>query len=124
MSLKTILVEDNESMREQLISALHSAEAADFIAVAESAEDAASVLETHQADWQLAIVDLALKAGSGLTVLRACKHRPAHQHVVVLTHFATPAIRQRCLTLRADAVFDKSTEMDEFVDYCKSLQPG
>jgi DNA-binding NarL/FixJ family response regulator len=38
--------------------------------------------------------------------------------VVVLTNYATADIRQRSLALGADAVFDKSNELDEFFAYC------
>ena len=40
---------------------------------------------------------------------------------VVLTNYATPAIRAKCLALGADNVFDKSTEVDELLTYCTSL---
>ena len=59
-----------------------------------------------------------LREGSGLGVLAGCRQREPHQKVVVLTNFATPDIRQRSLALGADAVFDKSNELDEFFAYC------
>jgi DNA-binding NarL/FixJ family response regulator len=38
--------------------------------------------------------------------------------VVVLTNYATPDIRRRALALGADAVFDKTNELDKFLGYC------
>ena len=66
----------------------------------------------------LAIVDLFLKQGSGLGVLEACRGRPAGQRVVVLSNYATADMRKRCAQLGADAVFDKSNEIDALVEYC------
>jgi DNA-binding NarL/FixJ family response regulator len=40
---------------------------------------------------------------------------------VVLTNFATPDMRRRCLQLGADRVFDKSAELEELLIYCESM---
>jgi two-component system, OmpR family, response regulator len=69
----------------------------------------------------LAVVDLFLKQGSGLGVLEACRIRSPRQRVVVLSNYATPDMRQRCTQLGADAVFDKSNEIDALVEYCIEL---
>jgi DNA-binding NarL/FixJ family response regulator len=41
--------------------------------------------------------------------------------VLVLSNYATPDMRKRCAQLGADAVFDKSNEIDALVDYCLAL---
>jgi DNA-binding NarL/FixJ family response regulator len=52
--------------------------------------------------------------------------RRTGQKVVVLSNYATPDIRKRCAQLGADAVFDKSNEIDALVDFCSVLssRPG
>ena len=40
------------------------------------------------------------------------------QQVVVLSNYATQDIRRRCVQLGADAVFDKSNEIDALLDFC------
>jgi two-component system OmpR family response regulator len=50
-------------------------------------------------------------------VVKSCSNRALRQKVIVLTNYATPPIRQRCLALGADAVFDKATEIEEFTKY-------
>ena len=79
---------------------------------------ARSWLGQHGGAWDLAIVDLFLKQGSGLGVLEACRDRSTAQRVVVLSNYATPDMRKRCTQLGADAVFDKSNEIDALVEYC------
>jgi DNA-binding NarL/FixJ family response regulator len=37
---------------------------------------------------------------------------------VVLSNYATPEMRRRCLELGADRVFDKSSELEELIAYC------
>jgi len=39
-----------------------------------------------------------------------------------LSNFAISEVRDRCLQLGADAVFDKSNEIDALLDYCRMLQ--
>jgi CheY-like chemotaxis protein len=46
-----------------------------------------------------------------------CRERDLKQKVIVLTNYATPAVRERCLAIGADAVFDKSNEIEEFTRY-------
>jgi DNA-binding NarL/FixJ family response regulator len=64
------------------------------------------------------VVDVFLKQGSGLGVLRSCKQRNANQRAVVLSNYVNADIRARCTALGADAVFDKSKELEAFFDYC------
>lgn len=118
MPLATILVEDSKIIRENLIPALKELADADVVAIAETADDAVSILESHAHTWQLAVVDLFLREGSGLTVLRACQERLPGQRVVVLTNYPTPEMRRRGLELGADAIFDKSGELDLFFAWC------
>ncbi|MFZ2387696.1 MAG: response regulator [Polaromonas sp.] len=117
-TLITYLVEDNATVLDNLIEALR--EIADVKVTAHSATqaEASRWLELHNGSWHLAIVDLFLKEGSGLGVLAGCRNREPYQKVVVLTNYATPEIRQRAAALGADAVFDKSTELDELMAYC------
>jgi len=53
-------------------------------------------------------------------VLQACRARDPRQRAVVLTNYADVDIRAQCLALGADAVFDKSTELDAFLEFCES----
>ena len=122
MQLITILVEDSKTIRDNLISAMAELAGVQVVAIAETASEAIAALQAYESTWQLAIVDLFLKEGSGLTVVRASGNRSPGQHVVVLTNYPTPEMRRRCLELGADAVFDKSTELEVFFDLCNSYR--
>ena len=118
MALITYLVEDSATIRENLISTLEEIAPVKVVGFAETENEASAWLSNHNGDWQLAIVDLFLKEGSGLGVLKGCQKRHGYQKVVVLTNYATSDIRRRCAELGSDAVFDKSNELDELLDYC------
>ena len=118
MRLKTYIVEDNPTIRENLIATLEELAGVSTVGTSETENDGKQWLVENLGEWDLAIVDLFLKQGSGLGVLAACRGRDPLQKVVVLSNYATADIRQRCAQLGVDAVFDKSNEIDALVDYC------
>ncbi|MEJ8825269.1 response regulator [Variovorax humicola] len=124
MALITFLVEDSPTIRDNLMPALEDMVNASIVGFAETEAEAANWLAEHGDEWQLAIVDLFLKEGSGLGVLAGCRERGPGQRVVVLTNYATSDIRERCRKLGADAVFDKSNELDAFLEFCNRDRPS
>jgi len=118
VQLRTYIVEDNATIRENLIATLEELAAIESLGWAETESEATRWLAAHARDWDLAIIDLFLRQGSGLGVIAACRGRAPGQRVVVLSNYATADMRQRCVELGADAVFDKSNEIDALVEYC------
>lgn len=116
--LKTYIVEDNVTIRENLVGTLEELTCIAAIGYAETEAEASQWLVDHADEWELAIVDLFLKQGSGLGVLQTCLARRPNQKVVVLSNYATPDIRKRCAQFGVDAVFDKSNEIDGLIDFC------
>ena len=119
MRLKTYLVEDNPTIRDNLIATLEELADIETVGTSDSENEAKVWLQENPQQWDLAILDLFLKQGSGLGVLAACRDRKPSQKVVVLSNYATSDIRQRCAQLGVDAVFDKSNEIDALVEYCQ-----
>jgi two-component system, OmpR family, response regulator len=120
LAIKTYLIEDNALIRENLTGTLHELTEVKVIGCVDT--EAAGLALLHKTEsWQLLIVDLFLRQGSGLKVIAACRDRDSVRKVVVLTNYATPDVRKQCLKLGADAVFDKSTELDDLIEYCRGL---
>jgi len=118
MALITYLAEDNQTILENLMEALEEICDVKVAAHAATQAEASRWLDLHDGTWNLAIVDLFLKEGTGLGVLAGCRNREPYQKVVVLTNYATPDTRKRAADLGADAVFDKSSELDALFAYC------
>jgi DNA-binding NarL/FixJ family response regulator len=114
MKMRTYLVEDNPTIRDNLISTLEE------LAPVRSEQEGSAWLTQHGNQWDLAIVDLFLKGGSGLGILEACRDRRDVQKMVVFSNYATREMRTRCAQLGVDAVFDKSTEIEALVNYCSA----
>ena len=123
VGLRTYIVEDNATIRENLIGTLEELTPVRAVGVAETESEGKSWLIHNSAEWDLAIVDLFLRQGSGLGVIEACRNRDPSQKVVVLSNYATSDMRRRCEQLGADAVFDKSNEIEALVEYCVTQFP-
>ena len=129
MSLISYLAEDNEAIARNLIETLQEICEVKVVGVGATQTEATQWLALHDGEWDLAIVDLFLKEGSGLGVLAGCRNRHLNQKVVVLTNYATAEIRKRATELGANAVFDNSSELDALFAYCAEqtalqLAPG
>ncbi len=118
MPVKAYVVEDNALIRENLTETLKELLNVDVIGHAATERAASCWLNSHGRDWHLLIVDLFLLEGSGLGVIKQCVRHNPQQRVIVLSNYATDDIRSRCMACGADAVFDKSTELDQFFSYC------
>ena len=118
MKVRAYIVEDSATIRENLIETLQELALVEPVGAAETENEGKKWLAQNDDYWDLAIVDLFLKEGSGLNILEACRSRRPTQKMIVLSNHATNDVRWRCAQLGADAVFDKSTEIDALVDYC------
>jgi DNA-binding NarL/FixJ family response regulator len=115
------LVEDSPTIRQNLVATLEELAPVRVVGSADNAASALLALCTDPPPCDLAIVDVFLRDGSGLDVLKALQSAGSPLRRVVLTNFATTAMRAHCLALGADAVFDKSGEVEALVAYCESL---
>lgn len=125
-TLKAFVVEDSPVIRESLIAALEELAPVEVVGTAEDERGAVAWLGRPGAApaCDLVIIDIFLKAGSGLGVLRAARDLPQPMTMVVLSNYATPDMQRRCLDLGASRVFDKSGEVDELIAYCEQLAAG
>ena len=122
--LKTYIVEDNPVIRESLIATLEELVPVEVVGTAEDELTAVQWLTRPSNHADLVIVDIFLKGGSGLGVLRAANGLAQRRNLVVLSNYATQDIRRKCLELGADRVFDKSNEIDALILYCGQLAAG
>ena len=122
--LSTYIVEDSPVIRENLIATLEELVPIRVVGSAEGESEAVRWLAQPANQADLVIIDIFLKSGSGLGVLRSAHDASRRRSLVVLSNFATPDIRRKCLELGADAVFDKSNEIDALIQYCDRLARG
>jgi len=117
-TVRTFIVEDNPTIRDALAGTLREVARVDPVGQADSEREGISWLTGNLSQWDLAVVDLFLRDGTGFSVLEACRNREPTQKMVVLSNHLTPETRRKCMQLGADAVFDKATEIDDLIDFC------
>jgi DNA-binding NarL/FixJ family response regulator len=101
------MVEDSEPVRETFAELLSALPGFELAGMAASESQATEWLTGHEDRWEIAIVDLMLKGGSGFNLIPKLK-AAAGRTVIVYSGFVTPEVKQRCMDLGADAVFQKS----------------
>jgi DNA-binding NarL/FixJ family response regulator len=124
LPLKAFIVEDSPVIRENLIAALEELAPVQVVGTAEDEPSAVDWLGSSGRGCDLVIIDIFLKRGSGLGVLRAASDLRKPMSLVVLSNYATPDMRRKCLELGASRVFDKSNEIDALILYCARLADG
>ena len=119
--LRVVIVEDSAIVRARLAESLAEISKVEIVGQAETEADALTLL--RQAQWDAAVVDLQLRQGTGLGVLKALGQelRPSNTTVIVLTDYAHPQYRDRSLSLGADYFFDKASEFHRALAVLKQL---
>lgn len=119
--LSCFIVEDSPVIRQNLIATLEEMLPMRVVGTAEDETTALQWMRSAGAQCDLMVIDIFLKSGTGLEVLRQAGTLVPGARRVVLTNYATPDMRRRCTQLGADRVFDKSAELEELLAYCAAL---
>jgi DNA-binding NarL/FixJ family response regulator len=102
------LVEDSSIIRERLLQMLEAMPAVRVLGCAECPTEAIEQISIKRPD--VVILDIKLTGGSGIQVLQAVKRQTPGIVVVMLTNYATPQFRSRCMQAGADYFLDKTNE--------------
>ncbi|KIN92457.1 response regulator [Thauera sp. SWB20] len=124
-ALRVVLVEDSAMLRGMLCEMLAELDGVGVVAEAEDEQGALAALEAQRPD--LAIIDLELRAGSGLGVLRQLQAEPerfGRPRAVVFSNYGHAPVRARCEQLGVERFFDKSFQLDELIDFVQGAIPG
>ena len=121
-TLRAMLVEDSPTMQELLIDSLATVPGLEIVGVAETVADAVAEFESQGPD--VVVLDLSLREGSGLDVLRVIKVRNPECQVLVFTGHDQPSYRQHCLAAGADFFFSKNRQHDELIQHLRAQTKG
>jgi two-component system OmpR family response regulator len=123
-TLRVIIVEDSALIRARLSESL--AEIANVEIVDQVETEAAALAAMRQSGWDAAVLDLQLKQGTGLGLLKALAQgaRPPNTKIIVFTNYAFPQYRDRSLALGADYFFDKAREFHRVREVLQELAGG
>lgn len=123
-AFKIVLIEDSPIVRDALCTMLSELRGVEVVGGAQDERSALELLQRQRPD--LAIVDLTLRAGSGIGVLRALFNNPdrfGRPRALVFSNHGHARVRQRCLALGAERFFDKATETNALFAYVRQALP-
>jgi DNA-binding NarL/FixJ family response regulator len=110
--LRLFVVEDSPHFRAVLAEELQVPGEIEIVGFAESESESIKKLSEVKVD--AAIVDLKLKQGSGLGILKYFASLSGRRpRLIVFTNHPFPELKLHCMQLGADYFFDKSVEYDE-----------
>jgi DNA-binding NarL/FixJ family response regulator len=119
--LRVFVVEDSSLFRERLAENVEAPGRIDIVGYADSEPSAVEALQS--CDWDVLILDLRLKQGSGLGVLKALRANPrtAHAAIIVLTNHPYQLYRMRTIEFGANYFFDKAHELHHVRDVLERM---
>lgn len=107
MRIRVFLVEDFPHLRRLIGELFDAVGGLDVVATADTEAEANLWLEENSKGWDLVIVDLVLEQGSGMNVIQRARGSNPAGSIVVFSSYASDGVREHCLSVGADAVFDK-----------------
>lgn len=118
--MRIAIIEDSKVLRDMLSEMLQSLEHVEVGVLADGESSALELMAKNPVD--LAIVDLELKEGNGLGVIKALKETPevyGSPKAVVFSNYAVSSMSRRCRHLGASEIFDKSFQLSNLINYIK-----
>lgn len=120
MDVRVFLVEGLGHTRNALMQWIESIDGLRVVGCASTEAEARLWLVENCGGWDLAVIGLAPEQGSTMGVLAGCGAQPRKGRLVVFSGGASPAVRDRCMQLGADAVFDKA-DRQALAAFCRDL---
>lgn len=119
MTLRVFIVEDSEALRAHLAYKLVASADVAVVGVAATESHATNWMKSNPDGWDIALVDLFLREGTGAGVVEYCRNFHPGQAVLVMTnHVKDEELLKDCKQLGAHSVYHKSTELGSLVAYC------
>jgi len=106
--MRVYVVDDSPLVRERLVTLLSEVAGVEVVGSADNAEDGIAGIAMNRPD--VAILDIRMPSGSGISVLEEVKKRDDSPTVIMLTNYPYPQYRKKCMDAGADYFFDKSSE--------------
>ena len=122
MTISAVVVEDSKEILGVVEDLLGQIGPYRVIGRIETEMDGTAWAERHGKRFDLAVIDLVLREGSGFNLIKRFRQASPRARILVLSDYATPAIKTRCVEIGADAVFSKG-EINAFASYLSGEAP-
>src|SRR5258706_1438382 len=122
--MRIVIADDSTVVRQRLIRLVDDVRGVEVVGQADDVPLAKNLVEMLKPD--VAILDIRMPTGSGADLVPNLKRMDPDLKIIMLTNYAYPENRKKCIDSGADFFFDKSTEFQKVVTVLKSLlvEPG
>jgi len=120
--VRILIVDDHPAVREALRMRISRHEDLEVCGEAVDVADALEVLARTQPD--VAIVDIALKTGDGIDLIKRIKARNDHVRILVWSMYREALYAQRALRAGALGYIDKEQATDKIIDAIRAILAG
>ena len=117
--MRLLIADYSALIVERLIASLEAIKGVEIVDRAGTVEKASEALRRLRPD--VVILDMQMPGGTGLDVLASMKRDQVSCVVIVLTNFAYPQYRRKCLASGATFFLDKSTEFEKVGEVLRNL---
>ena len=117
--MKIIIVDDSAVIRERLVDLVSGVKGAEIIDEVEDVLEAVKSITKKKPG--IVILDLKLRGGNGIDVLKKIKEQKLNPVVIVLSNYPYPEFRDACFKAGADFFFDKACDFGNLLRTLKVL---
>jgi DNA-binding NarL/FixJ family response regulator len=117
--MKIFIVEDAHQTRKEIADTLRPMKDFEIVGEAESVCDAKKGI--YSISPEAVILDISLRDGSGVEILKLIRKWRMEICVVVLTYDPSNELRNKCMELGAAAVFDKLNDFRKAFEFLHGL---
>ena len=117
--MKILIADDSEAYVQRLVRALVEISGVEIVGRARTGTEALQALRDLRPE--VVILDIRMPDGTGIDVLEGMRKEKLATITIVLTNFAFPQYRRKCLQLGARFFFDKSAEFAEVREVLSGL---
>lgn len=118
-TMKVLIADDSPAIVERLMRLLAEISGIERLDPADTVASASEAVRRLRPD--VLILDMQMPGGSGLDVLKVINKDQIACAVIVLTNFAYPQYRRKCMQSGAQFFLDKSTEFEKVREVLHTL---
>ena len=118
--MKVFIADDSRVVVERLASLLEE-EVPGARLVGQAGDVPAAVIGIRKMKPDAVILDLHMRGGSGLDVLRAIRRDHPDLYVLICTNYPYPEYREECLAAGANLFLDKSADFEKIPSILRDL---
>ncbi len=119
MSLRVVIVDDSNLVRERLVKMLNAVSDVELAGEAANSQDALKVIQDKKP--HIVIIDIKIPGENGIEVLKKIKKINRAVIAIIITNYPFTQYKANCFANGADYFFDKSDEYGRVIETIENL---